>query len=232
MILIGLTGGIACGKSTVSRLLAEEHGMAIIDADLVVRELQMPGTACMKKIEKQWPQCIKAETGELDRLALGKIIFENPDARKVLGRIMNGPIFCALVKKIMQLWWRSPRGAVVILDAPTLFETGTLTYFISNAFVVACAEEKQVARLHDRNGLSEEDARQRIRAQMPLAKKRQLAGYVLENDTDDVATLRRQVEESVSWMRAQSSYRLTLMVSALCAVVAGSAVGGVLLLCK
>nr|AGU68140.1 dephospho-CoA kinase [Strigomonas oncopelti] len=232
MILIGLTGGIACGKSTVCRFLIEEHGIAVIDADLVVRELQQPGTACMKQIAKRWPQCIVAETGELDRLALGKIIFENPDARKVLGRIMNGPIFLALLKKILWLWWRSPRGAVVILDAPTLFETGTLTYFISSALVVACAEEKQVARLRLRNGFSEQDARHRIHAQMPLAKKRQLAGYVLANDTDDLVALRRQVDDSVSWMRLQNPHRLTLMISVVCVMFTGTAVGALLLVRK
>ncbi|EPY28590.1 dephospho-CoA kinase [Strigomonas culicis] len=232
MILIGPTGGIACGKSTVCRLLAEEHGITVIDADLVVRELQLPGTSCMRRIEQQWPQCIRAETGELDRLALGKIIFEDPEARKVLGRIMNGPICYAIVKKILCLWWRTASDAVVILDAPTLFETGALTRFISNSLVVACAAERQVARLHTRNGFSEADARHRIAAQMPLARKRQLAGYVLENDTDDMTVLRRQVAESVVWMRSQSARRLTWMVSAVCAAVTGTAVAAVLLLCK
>ncbi|EPY34648.1 dephospho-CoA kinase [Strigomonas culicis] len=231
MILIGLTGGIACGKSTVCRLLAEEHGITVIDADLVVRELQLPGTSCMRGSSSSGRSASGGD-GRAGPPRAGKIIFEDPEARKVLGRIMNGPICYAIVKKILCLWWRTASDAVVILDAPTLFETGALTRFISNSLVVACAAERQVARLHTRNGFSEADARHRIAAQMPLARKRQLAGYVLENDTDDMTVLRRQVAESVVWMRSQSARRLTWMVSAVCAAVTGTAVAAVLLLCK
>lgn len=217
MILIGLTGGIACGKSSVSKLLTEEHHIEIIDADAIVRELQAPHAACTRLIAARWPHCVDPVTGELNRPELGKLVFSDAQARKELGKIMNPAIFRAIMKRIVAAWWRDLRligtshlPTVVVLDAPTLFETKTFTYFVSNSVVVSCSAERQIERLRRRNNFSEEQARQRIQSQMPLSVKRSLAGYVIENDhVDNFDALRISVQACVDWMVQQSNVRLT-----------------------
>ncbi|EPY26163.1 dephospho-CoA kinase [Angomonas deanei] len=211
MILIGLTGGIACGKSTVSTMLRDKHHLVIIDADEIVRDVQKPFAPCTRKIGERWPGCVDPTTGELNRAELGKIIFEDREARKALAGIMNGPIFRAIFQAIFRAWLTSSSGTVVVLDAPTLFETGVFTYFISNSLVIACTEEKQMERLKRRNDLEGEDARNRIRSQMSLERKKELAGYVINND-DSTEALATSVEDCVLWMKKQSRYKFSKMV--------------------
>ncbi|KPI82863.1 putative Dephospho-CoA kinase [Leptomonas seymouri] len=219
MILIGLTGGIACGKSCVSKILSEEHHLEIIDADLIVRELQSPNGSCTRQIAARWPQCVDPITGELNRPAMAKLVFSDAQVRKELGRIMNPAIFKAIMKRIVAAWWRDVKriGAphppsIVVLDAPTLFETKTFTYFVSNSVAVCCSEKRQIERLRFRNNYSKVEAVQRIQSQMPLSVKRKLAGYVIENDyVDDIDALRRSVQDCVYWMSTQSNVWLTYM---------------------
>nr|AGU68095.1 dephospho-CoA kinase [Angomonas desouzai] len=211
MILIGLTGGIACGKSTVSSLLQEKYQIHIIDADRLVRELQTAGAPCTRKIARQWPQCVDPVTGELDRAALGAIVFESKEARKKLADIMNGPIFWTIFSEIWKAWLRSGSRTVVVLDAPTLFETAIFTHFISGAVVVSCSEEKQIERLQSRNNYSRPESLNRIRSQMPLEAKRKRAGFVIENNSNSIDALKTAVDDSVRWMEKQSSHKLTFM---------------------
>ncbi|KAG5505026.1 hypothetical protein JKF63_04473 [Porcisia hertigi] len=235
MILIGLTGGIACGKSSVSRMLADEFHMEIIDADLVVRELQAPNAACTRLIAARWPFCVDRETGELNRAELGKVIFSDPKARRELGKIMNFAILKALLIRIAAAWWRdlwrsgaASSPSVVVLDAPTLFETKMFVYFISASVVVSCSEERQIERLRSRNGLSKEEALQRIHSQLSLETKRRLADYVIENDSaDDLDALRGSVRECSMWMARQSNNVLTGIFGTLAiSVIAVAAVAG------
>lgn len=229
MILIGLTGGIACGKSIVCGMLAKGHGIRIIDADAIVRELQQPGTPCMVAIAKRWPNCVDPTTNELRREELGRIIFADATARRALAKIMHGPIFRTIIKRIVQCWWETVwaggKPRVVILDVPTLFETQVLTYLISNSVVVTCSEETQVERMMRRNGFSREVALERIHAQMPLERKREMAGYVVEND-GDLAALQGSLEDCMRWMETQSSHRLTVMLCGAMSATVGIAVIG------
>lgn len=232
MILIGLTGGIACGKSSVSRILSEDHEIEIIDADVVVRLLQAPNAPCTRQIAARWPHCVDPVTGELNRPELGKVVFSDAQARKELGRIMNPAIFRAILKRIVSAWWRDLRRigsshppSIVVLDAPTLFETKTFTFFVSSSVVVGCSEARQVERLARRNGFTKEEAVQRIRSQMPLSAKRDLAGYVIENDfADDREALRQSVQDCVLWMSRQSNTRLTCMFGGVALAGVGVAV--------
>ncbi|KAG5479304.1 hypothetical protein LSCM4_01896 [Leishmania orientalis] len=235
MILIGLTGGIACGKSCVSRILEEEFHIEVIDADRIVRDLQAPNAACTRLIAARWPLCVHLETGELNRAALGKAIFSDPQARRELQKIMNPAIFRAILKRVAAAWWRNlwRSGAalspsIVVLDAPTLFETKTLTYLISASVVVSCSEERQIERLRRRNGFSKEEALQRIRSQMALEAKRRLADYIIDNDyAEDFEALRRSLRACVSWMSCQSDKRLTFIFGTVsAAAVALAAVMG------
>lgn len=258
VILIGLTGGIACGKSTVSTFLgATETVSCIVDADQIVHELQRPGSSAVMKIGKVWPQVVDSETKELNRKALGNIIFADKAARKKLGNIMNRPIFFAIFKSIFCCWWNDtvrrvkglilefsfrlkrcfqknhtvleqqrPHGfaafmdhQIVILDAPTLYESKMLLPYVSNVLVIACSPALQKSRLIERskNGtsavnLTEEEAEYRIESQMPLHEKKARAGYVIENEyTNNLNLLKRDVEESVKWMHTQSFWKLDVL---------------------
>lgn len=216
LVLIGLTGGIACGKSTVSSILANDYHIPIIDADLIVRDLQRPHAPCTRKIAQRWPSCVDSRTGELNRKALGQVVFSDPTARRELAKVMSRPIFVAILRRILHHWWRalwSTEPVVVVLDAPTLFETRLLTAFVSSTVVVSCSAELQVERLVGRDGMTREAALARIESQMPLEKKRALAGRVVHNDVgNDLPALRRSVSEAVEWMTLQSAHRLTLLI--------------------
>lgn len=249
VIFIGLTGGIACGKSVVARYLVEQgYVLEVIDADKIVHDLQGPGARCTRKIGKLWPHVVDSETGELNRAALAKIIFENPSARKKLAGIMNLPIFMAIMKALFNAWWndlalrffpafvvgrrqrrrsridiRSFTPYIVVLDAPTLFETRMFVPLVSDVLVVSSPVELQKKRILDRcnNGaiqmkpMTEEEAISRINAQMPLEQKKALAGYVIENNyTDNLAALLKDVERSVVWMNQQSEWKLHLLFGA------------------
>ncbi|CCW66341.1 unnamed protein product [Phytomonas sp. Hart1] len=223
MILIGLTGGIACGKSTVSSILKRDYHMEIIDADAIVRELQSPGAPCTRKIAQRWPESIDPLTGALRREALGRIIFKDVNARRELAKIMNPRIFRTILERIAYHWWKglwhnSSDPYVVILDAPTLFETGLFTFFISNSLVVGCSEQLQITRLHARNRFSEEEALNCIRCQMSLERKRRLAGYVIENDESGLEVLERKVAECVEWIQRQGEHKLNMVVGGILSV--------------
>lgn len=180
MKLYGLTGGISSGKSTVSRLLLEQ-GCAIIDCDLIVRDLQAPNSACVREIRKIWPSVVSAE-GVLDRAALSAIVFADARERKKLGKIMNFPTWWAIMKRIISEWWQQPGEKIVILDAPLLFETNVFTYFILGAIVVDVSEKTQLDRLLARDGTSEADARRKLAAQMERRQRLRRADYVVSNE--------------------------------------------------
>jgi dephospho-CoA kinase len=220
MILIGLTGGISCGKSTVCRSLHDRHGLQIIDCDELVRRLQQPGMPCVQDIAKVWPQCVDSATGALRREVLSEIVFRDPAARRQLAGIMNGRVFRSILWHILAAWWSAKHGDVVILDAPLLFETNVFTKLIAASLVVACRDEMQLSRLMARNQLTEEAARSRINAQMPLAKKTQLADFVLANESG-LDPLQHDVDEAYRWMQRQSGMKLTAIIGGTVGCVVG-----------
>jgi dephospho-CoA kinase len=220
MILIGLTGGISCGKSTVCRMLHERHGLLIIDCDEIVRGLQQPGMPCVMDIQKEWPQCVDSGTRALRREVLSEIVFRDPSARRRLAEIMNRRVFLAIFRRILSAWWSSGRAEVVILDAPLLFETNVFTKLISASIAVVCGEALQLTRLVSRNQLTEEAARNRVNAQMPLSKKAKLADFVLSNDAG-LEELQHDVDEAFTWMQRQARMKLTAMITGTACCVVG-----------
>lgn len=184
MKLLGLTGGIASGKSTVGQLLREE-GFPVIDADQVAREVVEPGTPALEEIFESFGHHLKREDGSLDRKALGQIVFGQPQKLKQLNQITHPRVAQRFQEKVAALAEQGEE--VVIYEVPLLFETG-LHQMMNGVILVSLEQEQQLARLMKREGLNQEDALARIKSQMPLAEKQKLADWIIDNsgDLDDL----------------------------------------------
>ncbi|QLQ82292.1 hypothetical protein HG537_0H00530 [Torulaspora globosa] len=197
MLVLGLTGGIACGKSTVSRRLREKHSLAIIDADQVARDVVEPGQDAYNRILEAFSGKVSNLTlpdGHLNRGALGKWVFEHPDELKKLNSITHPAVRYGIIKKIVICYLCGYR--MCVLDVPLLYEAG-LDRLCGITVTVVSDEEQQVDRILVRNpGMTREDAINRIKAQMTTEERIERADYVLENNKD-VAYLYRQVDELV-----------------------------------
>lgn len=185
---IGLTGGIASGKSTVSEML-RRRGVPVVDADVLAREAVAPGSDALQSIASRWPEVMK--DGVLDRKALGAIAFSSPEERRALEGILHPWIRAESQRRIeAHLAAGAPQ---VVYDAPLLFETGA-DRAMDAVILVAAPESLQIERLVRRDGMSPTEAKARIDAQMPLADKRTKATFVIENDAD-LSTLEARFEE-------------------------------------
>ncbi|TAA70456.1 dephospho-CoA kinase [Planococcus salinarum] len=177
-MIIGLTGSIASGKSTVSKML-EEMGFPIIDADLVARQVVQPGTETLKKIEALFgPEVIRPD-GTMDREKVGTLIFSDPLARKQLNDIIHPAIREEMLRQ--RNAYIAQGFETIIMDIPLLFES-KLQHFVDKILVVSVTEENQLARLMERNGLSESEARARISSQLPMSVKEEGADAVIYNN--------------------------------------------------
>ena len=181
MLLVGLTGGIATGKSTVTAWFRTKN-VAVIDCDQLVHDLQKPGTRCTRALDRAFPGVVK--NGALDRAALGAAIFGDAAKRRKLDAVMRPFIAQALVQAIG--FHFSMGTSLVILDAPLLFEF-KLDKICALTMVVAAAPETQLKRVMARDNIDDEAAKKRIAAQMPLALKLDRCDVALQNDTSKVA---------------------------------------------
>lgn len=179
-LVVGLTGGICTGKSTVARMLAE-LGATIIDSDAIAHEIQAPGQATYAHIVRAFGTGILDETGRIDRRRLGASVFADPGRRAVLEAIMHPAIMAESDRRVRAALAGGAR--LVVVDAALLVEVGRQRMF-ARLVVVAATEAEQVRRLRARNGLGEAEARQRLAAQMPLGEKRRHAHHVIENSGD------------------------------------------------
>lgn len=177
-MIIGLTGGIASGKSTVARLFAE-LGARIVDADRVARDVVRPGTPAIMDIEAAFGPSALRSDGSLDREVLARLVFTNPEALAQLNAIVHPHVFAEMDRQTRQIQRESP-DALILQDIPLLFECGLQDRFDA-VIVVWAPEERRIPRLAERSGMSPEDARARLRAQMPLEEKRWLADLVIDN---------------------------------------------------
>ena len=188
---IGLTGGIASGKSSVGRLLAA-RGLPLLDADVYAREALAPGSPGAGAVLERYGDGIRAPGGEIDRAALGQIVFGDGDERRWLEQLVHPLVRERFAAKIEGL----AAAPVVVLVVPLLFEAG-LEALCSEVWLVDCDETQQLQRLMARDGLGEADARARIAAQWPLARKRELADVVLDN-RGGPEQLAAEVEQALS----------------------------------
>lgn len=197
MKLIGLTGGIASGKSTVARIL-KRLGAAIVDADALAREVVEPGNDAWKDIVEAFGAEVLQPDQTLDRQKLRATIFNNSAARKKLEAIIHPRVRALAEERIHQ---HAAAGyEIVVYEVPLLFE-GNLHEWLRPVVLVACDLEIQKRRLQERDGLSVEASQRHIDAQLSLAEKRRLADYVIEND-GSLEDLEREVESVLNKIKA------------------------------
>ena len=190
MRVLGITGGIATGKSTVTRMLAE-LGAPTISADVLARELLAPGTETTYAVLTAFPDCADTNGSAIDRRALAHAIFANEAARLRLERLTHPAIIAGLRAQISS-WHKSSEARAAAAEIPLLFEAGLET-LVDRVVVVSCAEATQIARLQARLNVDEAEARRQLAAQWPLAEKVARADVVITTD-GDLEDTRRQVE--------------------------------------
>jgi dephospho-CoA kinase len=190
MRVIGLTGGIASGKSTVARML-RELGAQVIDADLVAREVVEPGTPGYEDVVRTFGRDVLAEDRSIDRKKLGAIVFGDADKRRALNAITHPRIAAATASKLAALAQRGVKQA--FYEAALLVENG-VHHGLAGLIVVAAPLEAQVQRVCQRDGLSEDEARARIAAQLPLSEKVKSATWVIDT-SGSLDDTRAQVEK-------------------------------------
>jgi dephospho-CoA kinase len=176
--VVGLTGGIGSGKSTVSRIFAK-LGAEIIDADELARAVVSPGSPALEQIIERFGKDVLDSTGALDRPRMARVVFHDDQARMDLNRIVHPAVAHRAQEEIMRHIERGSK--LVIYDVPLLYETG-LEGMFDGVIVVKVAPEVQRARLRSRDQLSEEELNARIGAQLPLEEKVKRATYVINND--------------------------------------------------
>jgi dephospho-CoA kinase len=186
MRLIGLTGGIATGKSTVDRMLGA-HGATVIDADELAREAVRPGEPTLDRVFERFGEDLRGADGSLDRSRLGKVVFADSDERHDLERITHPRIIELTQERIAAAL--AGTAPLVVVDIPLLFENAREGMFEGVLLVYAPAEV-QVQRLRERNDLDEAAARQRLAAQLPIDDKRARATWIIDNSGEEAATQR------------------------------------------
>lgn len=177
-MIIGLTGGIASGKSTVSEML-KTRGIPVIDADLIAREVVEVGKKAYTEIVNAFGKEILNEDLTINRARLGSIVFQNEDKREKLNSIVHPEVRLEMKRRQKQLI--SEGAKAVVLDIPLLFESN-LKHLVDKVIVVYTGEKNQLERLMKRNNFSKKEALSRINAQMPLKEKVKFADAVINND--------------------------------------------------
>jgi dephospho-CoA kinase len=178
MLLVGLTGGIASGKSVVARRLAE-HGAVVVDADAIAREVVEPGTPGLARIAEEFGTEVIAADGSLDRAALGAIVFADPAKLAVLNGITHPAVLELSQRRFAEAGAADP-DAVVVYDVPLLSEARGKAEF-DVVVVVSAPEETRIERMVSLRGMSREEAERRIRSQVSEEERRALADHVIES---------------------------------------------------
>lgn len=193
MKVIGLTGGIASGKSTASRYFAQ-NGIPVLDADIMAREVVLPGMPALREIAEAFGESMLLITGELDRKALGRIVFNDAEALHRLNQIMHPRIKERLLDALEAIE-ESKTYKSVVIDAALLFEAGWES-IADETWLLLLDEDKQCQRLVDRNGMSDDEARRMIATQMSLNQKKARAQVWIDNN-GSMPDLYHQLDELI-----------------------------------
>ncbi|MEO1376058.1 MAG: dephospho-CoA kinase [Cyanobacteria bacterium J06635_10] len=188
--IIGLTGGIATGKTTVANYLANAYNLTILDADIYAREAVAVNSPLLKQIVKRYGENILLTDGSLNRQKLGEIIFNQQEERLWVDNLIHPYVGDRLYVGIKE----TPVETLVVV-VPLLFEAG-MTDLVTEVWVVSCSQKQQLERLMNRNQLTLEQAQARISSQMPLSKKIQKADIVLDNSSN-VEELLQKVDVAI-----------------------------------
>ena len=178
MLIVGLTGGVASGKTTVSQVLKEE-GAYIIDADRIARELVRPHAPAWKKLVRAFGKEILREDGSIHRKKLADKVFADLSQRKLLNQILHPRIRKEMEQKAKEIGQKDPE-AIVVIDAPLLVELGDHRQ-MDKLIVVTSTQKQQIERLRERDGISAEEALRMVASQMPVEDKVKLADFVIQN---------------------------------------------------
>lgn len=200
MLRVGLTGGIAVGKSFVSSVLAE-LGCHVFDADKIARAVVQPGTSALAEIVAAFGQSVLAPDGTLDRPRLGSLVFADAEARARLNAIVHPRVHAEQDRLLREVEARDPHG-IAVVDAALLIESGGYRRF-DVVVVVWCRPDIQLARLMARNALSREEAERRIAAQMSSDEKRRYADFEIDT-SEGFEPTRRQVLALYAELRARA----------------------------
>lgn len=190
MKIIGVTGGIASGKSTVTAYLRKQN-IPVFDADASAHEAVLPGSACLLQLKAAFGEQILTEAGELNRKAMAALAFNDREILNKLESIVHSYVWRQAEKFII----KHKKAPIVVLDVPLLIESAWHKK-VDYVWLVAIPEEKQIQRALARGAITEEEVRARIKMQMPLAEKRKHATIVLDN-TGSVEQLEQQVEAAL-----------------------------------
>ncbi|MCA0171616.1 dephospho-CoA kinase [Bacillus sp. RAR_GA_16] len=174
---IGLTGGIASGKSTVAEMI-RRYNLPIVDADVMARKVVEPGEPALEKIFQLFGEDMKAEDGGLDRKKLGSVIFKDEEKRNVLNQVLHPAIRKGMLDQAAA--YKKQGSTHVVFDIPLLFES-QLTHMVDQTLLVYVDAKTQLSRLVNRDGSTEEEALDRIQSQMPIEEKKDLADEVIDN---------------------------------------------------
>ena len=199
MLIVGLTGGISSGKSTVLKIF-KNFGCKTVDADEIAHQLTRPGTKVLKEIVRKFGREVLNKDGTLNRKRLAEAIFRDRQKRKSLNAIMHPKIIAEMKRKIREFQKRARRSKlkatgrkrdILLVDIPLLFEA-KLEYLVDKIILVYVPQKIQIERLQRDDKLTFKEARARISAQIPLHKKKKYANYVINGDLD-YTSLRKQV---------------------------------------
>lgn len=186
MKVLGLTGGIASGKSTVAKMFVAEN-MTLIDCDKIAKDLLIKGTHCYNEVVEYFSTDILLTNGDINRKKLAKIVFSNPNKRKHLNEIIHPRVKDEVLGLFTK--YTNEGKELIILDVPLLYETDFHTY-TDETIVVYCSYDHQVERLMRRDHIDKEYAEMKIEAQMSLEKKKEMADYVIDNSFSILDTKR------------------------------------------
>lgn len=207
MLIIGLTGGIACGKSTVSKELKDKYNLTVVDADLIAREVVYPNKPAFKKIVaafgKDVPDLVNPEDGNLNRPALGKAVFGNKEKLAILNSIVHPAVKWEMFRQVLFAYLTFKQ--LIILDVPLLYESG-LSLICGLTVTISCDKQIQIERLLQRNPeLSVSDVTKRISSQMSNEERNRRSDIVVDNSGDlntlheSIRSLVHEIKPSLIW---------------------------------
>ncbi len=191
---LGLTGGLATGKSTAAEILAS-LGAEIIDADRIAHQVLEPEGEAYSDVVAYFGRTILTEDGKVDRKKLGRIVFSSPDRRQQLEKLTHPHILAEIERRLEE----ARESSRIVLEAPLLFETG-LEKLVEETWVISARLEIQIARLKRRDGLDREEALRRINAQLSLKEKRKRADLVIENNSTKAELKEKVAKAWKDWL--------------------------------